>query len=367
VIAIRLVGWLFKDFYEHNRSTAYKHLIWQIVSCNDVSMRLGQVEDLERHHEKVFQLGLDLRNQLFRASLTLSVCSCTDPTPSPSPPASRPPYENHRADIFESMAAVGSTEGRTHTQAKADALLRDGYKCVLSGLYDKVTLMNIPHLNKKSDDEGVGSVETQVAHLFSGTAQSVSLLPIAAMAILDSFGLHSLENKLQGKRVNNLFNVMTMSVALDKDFHHFLFWLEADPGMVEHTYTVVARHPPTFFKQVPKPPRQVSFHIDLDAAQHAAARGIELLLPDPELIAIRAACARVAAMSSAVDQLCLLKEDRDDTGTLVNSESTIYLLDSLLHAVFRDNYNARNERLVSYHRICKYSEGRLSVARARPT
>ncbi|KAF8169139.1 hypothetical protein K438DRAFT_1855744, partial [Mycena galopus ATCC 62051] len=69
---------------------------------------------------------------------------------------------------------------------------------------------------------------------------------------------------------------MTMSVALHKDFHHFLFWLEAVPGMVkvlfhsailrsplilvvqEHTYNVIARHPPTLFKQVPKPPRRVN-------------------------------------------------------------------------------------------------------------
>ncbi|KAF8169140.1 hypothetical protein K438DRAFT_1774392 [Mycena galopus ATCC 62051] len=191
VIAIRLVAWLVKDFYEHNRSTAYKDLIRQIVSCNDVSMRLGQVEDLERRHEKVFQLGLD-RNQLFRV-----FCSRTDPTPSPSPHTFHLSYENHRADIFESMAVVGSTEGRTHTQAKADALLQDGYKCVFTGLYDKVTLMNIPHLNKKSGDEGVDSVKTQVAHLFSGTAQSDPKYAASAMAILDSFGLHSLENKLQ--------------------------------------------------------------------------------------------------------------------------------------------------------------------------
>ncbi|KAJ7463532.1 hypothetical protein B0H11DRAFT_1700536 [Mycena galericulata] len=332
LIAVRLIAWLVKDVYEHRMSAAYKSLIRQILSCNDVSMALGPAQDLEQRHEKVFRVGIDLRNQLFRV-----FCSRTDRTPSPSPHASRPSYGKHRADILESMAKVRPEEGRTHSQAKADALLRDGYRCIMTGLYDKVTLMNVPELNKKSDDEGVDSVETEVAHLFSGTAQSHPDYAASAMAILESFGLRSLVNKLQGKRVHNLFNVMTMSVALHKDFDQFLFWLEAVPG-TEHTYTVVARHPPTFFKQVPKPPREVTFRIDPDAAQDAAANGIELFLPDPELMAIRAACARVAAMSGAADQLRLLKEDRDDAGTLTDSDSTIHLLDSLLYAVSDQSY-----------------------------
>lgn len=57
------------------------------------------------------------------------------------------------------------------------ALFRDGYKCVLTGFYDKVTLMKVPELNAKSVAENVPTIKTQVAHLFSESAQSVSLLP----------------------------------------------------------------------------------------------------------------------------------------------------------------------------------------------
>ncbi|CAK5265112.1 unnamed protein product [Mycena citricolor] len=207
----------------------------------------------------------------------------------------------------------------------------------MTRLYDKVTLMNVPELNQKSDHEGVGSVETEVAHLISGTAQSYSEYSASALALLESFGLRSLVDKLQGKCVNTLFHTMTLSIALHKDYDKFLFWLEAIPG-TEHTYTVVARHPPTFFKQVPKPSREVAFRVDPDAARDAAANGIELPLPDPELMNIRASCARAAVMSGAADQFRLLTEDRDDAGTLTDSDSAMHLLDSLLYAVSDHSY-----------------------------
>ena len=58
---------------------------------------------------------------------------------------------------------------------------------------------------------------------------------------------------------------------------------------------------------------------------------VPLNLPDPELMAMRAACARVAAMSGAADQLHLLMQDRDDTEML--TDTTVHLLDSLLRTL----------------------------------
>ncbi|KAJ7928184.1 hypothetical protein B0H13DRAFT_1007231 [Mycena leptocephala] len=171
------------------------------------------------------------------------------------------------------MAEVDDSEGRTHKQAKDDALFRDGYKCVLTGFYDKVTLMKVPELNAKSVAEDVPSIETQVAHLFSESAQSNAQYTTSAMAILKMFGLDSVVERLLGKRVNNLWNVMTMCVNLHKDFDQFLFWFVAVPGE-EHTYNVVARHPETFFRQVPKPPRKVKFSIDPQALRDCADKDI---------------------------------------------------------------------------------------------
>ncbi|KAF7358242.1 hypothetical protein MVEN_00873100 [Mycena venus] len=331
VVAVRLIGWFIKDLWEHSRSAGYTRLCKEVFSCNNVSASTGDAEKVKLCHEKVFTMGLDLRSQLLRV-----FSARTDRTPTPSGHASRPSYEKHRARILEDMANVKPGEGRTRSQAKADALLRDGYKCVMTGFYDKDTLRAVPELEAKANAEGANKIGTQVAHLFSATAQSHAEYAASALSILEMFGLETVVHNLLGKRVNNLFNVMTMCINFHPDFDKFLFWLEAVPGQ-EHTYDVVARDPQDFFSQTPTPPRRVKFRVDPDAAQDAARLKIpiRLDLPDPELIAIRAACARVAAMSGAADQFLQLYKDHDEEGlgTLSDSESAVYLLDSLLHAV----------------------------------
>jgi hypothetical protein len=99
----------------------------------------------------------------------------------------------------------------------------------------------------------------------------------------------------------------------------------------EHTYNVVARDPGVFFDSALTIPRKVKFSIDPQAVMDCARNNIPLELPDPELMAMRAACARVAAMSGAADQFRLLMLDRDDAEML--TDTTVYLLDSLLHTL----------------------------------
>ncbi|CAK5263181.1 unnamed protein product [Mycena citricolor] len=330
VVAVRLIGWFIKDFWEHSQSAGYARLCKEVFSCN-VPMAPEDAVGVDLCNEKIFTMGLDLRNQLLRVFY-----AATDRIPTPSAHASRPSYEEHRARILSDIANVEPGEGRTRSQAKADALLRDGYKCVLTGLYDKDILQAIPELQAKASAEGASQIGTRVVHLFSTAAQSNPDYATSALAILKLFGLGSVVQNLLGKRANNLFNVMTMCMNLQVDFDHLAFWFEAVPGQ-EHTYNVVARNPQTFFGQTPTPLRQVKFRVDADAERDAA--GIEvpvrLDLPDPQLIAIRAACARVAAMSGAADQFLQIYKDRDEDelGTLADSESAVYLLDSLLQTI----------------------------------
>ncbi|KAJ7203480.1 hypothetical protein B0H12DRAFT_1035521 [Mycena haematopus] len=339
LVAVRLVAWFLKDFWEYGQIIAYRRLLLEVTSCNRVAAAPGDSAELEQRHAKVFALGLDIKNHLLRVFY-----SRTDRTLTSSAHESQPSYDQHRAKILKSMAEDDS-EGRTLAQAKEDV---NGYKCVMTGYYDKVTLMKVPELNNKSVAEDVPCVETQVVHLFSESAQSVSrqapILPIA-LAILQMFGLEGMAQQLLGKRVNNLWNAMTMCVHLHKDFNQLLFWLEAVPNL-EHTYNVVARHPETFFRQVPKPPRTVTFRIDPEAVRDCEHNNISphlLELPDPQLMAMRAACARVAAMSGASDQLRLITEDRDDVETLTDCDTTVYLLDSLLHTLSVDDVISRTE------------------------
>ncbi|KAF7337904.1 hypothetical protein MVEN_02013600 [Mycena venus] len=332
LVAVRLVGWFLKDLWEHDQNVAYGRFLMQVTSCNCAAAVPGDpAAGLQQRHDKIFALGLVLRNHLLRVFY-----SPADRTPTSSASESPPSYhqsrlDEHRALIMKRMVEIDDPGGRTHKQAKDDALLRDGYKCVMTGYYDKVTLMKIPELNAKSSSEHVPCVDTQVVHLLPVNVQSAA----SALAILKMFGLESMAERLLGNRVNSLFNTMTMCTQFREDFDQLLFWLEAVPGQ-EHIYTVVARHPETFFRQIPMPPRTVTLHVDSQAVRDYERHGIArhlLELPHPELIAIRATFARVAAMSGATDQIRLLREDKNNTETLTDSDTTVHLLASLLRTL----------------------------------
>ena len=55
-------------------------------------------------------------------------------------------------------------------------------------------------------------------------------------------------------------------------------------------------------------------------------------LPSRDLIGLRAACARVAHMSGAAEQIDQIYQDEEDTTVMACDGSTGYLLSSLLNA-----------------------------------
>ncbi|KAJ6447596.1 hypothetical protein C8R45DRAFT_188240 [Mycena sanguinolenta] len=336
LVAVRLVAWFLKDLWEHGRREAYQRFISEINSCHSVSESvtaesLGGAAQIEVRHENVFHLGLGLRNHLFRVFFSRPAPS-TLIRDSLSPHASwpRPSYEQYRADILKDIANIKPQEGRTHSQAKADALFRDGYKCAITGLYDTDTLMDFQEFRDKAKAEGVYNIGTEVVHIFPSGARSDDEYAASVTAILNLFGLESMADAFLGNRANNLFNVMTLCGSLQTLFDQFFFWLEAIPGE-EHTYNLVPRNPHIFFRSVPTPPRQVKFAVD---PQSAIGCEVPLDLPDPELLALRASCARVAAKSGAADQWSLMMQEREDAEeNQVVGDGTLWLLDSLLSAL----------------------------------
>ena len=68
-------------------------------------------------------------------------------------------------------------------------------------------------------------------------------------------------------------------------------------------------------------------------------------LPDPGLIAIRAACARVAHLSGTAEQAEQLLEDREDTNVMAGNGDTASLLSSLL---LRTQYWETRGRIFSH-------------------
>lgn len=86
-----------------------------------------------------------------------------------------------------------------------------------------------------------------------------------------------------------------------------------------------------FLTLQPKPYRRVVFQVDPAIVARCQAKGIPApALPNPALIALRAACARVAHISGAVKLFDQIFRDREETRYMADDGSTADLLTSLL-------------------------------------
>ena len=82
----------------------------------------------------------------------------------------------------------------------------------------------------------------------------------------------------------------------------------------------------------PHPATCVTFKVDPDCARICKENGSTLPeLPSRDLIGLRAACARVAHMSGAAEQIDQIYRDEEDTTVMAYDGSTGDLLSSLLN------------------------------------
>ncbi|KAG6812975.1 hypothetical protein H0H92_015094 [Tricholoma furcatifolium] len=150
------------------------------------------------------------------------------------------------------------------------ALFRDGHKCKISGCYDRqsIKLDKIRERFRASEDRI--AVDMEVAHIFSESAQDGSK--------------------------PNFYDTCGDDLDIFQD---------------------------------PIPDR-IQFSVDPVAAAAALAKGKVLLLPDPTLLALRAACARVANLSGAAEQADSILRDLEETMVLADDRSMADLLSTRL-------------------------------------
>ncbi|KAG5717320.1 hypothetical protein E4T56_gene9014 [Termitomyces sp. T112] len=166
ILGIRVLGYLLKDLWEHRNGRLgfgpYHHLGKKIASClrsNETSS-----EPLDEHrYEKLVELGLLYRNHLIRVSR-----SNAGSTPATSTHPSRNSFDTHTARILKELGEVP----HKRSAVKSQALLRDNFKCVLTGSYDAQSLINIPFVKERYESECIKSATyTEVAYIFSAAAQ----------------------------------------------------------------------------------------------------------------------------------------------------------------------------------------------------
>ncbi|KAG8819636.1 hypothetical protein FRC17_010369 [Serendipita sp. 399] len=127
----------------------------------------------------------------------------------------------------------------------------------------------------------------------------------SALPILELFGLDPVVEKIIGGQINHLCN--------------------------RNEYKVCSHENKVFQLRAP-PPLSVAFRVDPTLEADCTQRNISLPeLPDPTLIAIRAACARVAHVSGALEQFEQILEEAEETLVMAIDGSTADLLISLLH------------------------------------
>ncbi|KAK7063794.1 hypothetical protein R3P38DRAFT_3301484 [Favolaschia claudopus] len=328
VIGVRVLGFFLEDFWKHNAHSfgliPYYKLREAIASCL-VST------DVNAQNQKLYNLGLFYRNHLMRVFR-----SNGGPVPIVSEHPSPPSFEKVRQDV---MAKTPTTS----SHARKNALFRDGFRCMTTGAFDVESCILYPELRNHADMLGAPRTTVECAHIFSETAQigkNKEDYATSAIAILQMFGVNSNDpnpkpqnipdvESLLGGNVNNYYNILTMTEALHKLFDHLLFWFEAVIGS-EHTYDVKSADP-EFFKIVPTPPRRVIFAVDPACISDCTAKGKPVpKLPSPSLLAMRAACSRVAHMAGAAEQADQIARDMEDTLVLAEDGTSAELFVSRL-------------------------------------
>ncbi|KAJ7130275.1 hypothetical protein C8R44DRAFT_850266 [Mycena epipterygia] len=198
--------------------------------------------------------------------------------------------------------ALPSTD---HKTAKRHALLRDQFKCILMGRYDRSETSKSPELTAKARAEGARALTTNCAHIFpvsiNASKPSQVVHSATVWQVLKTVGGldNDLVKSLNGSGINQLGNVLTLALQL----HDFLgtldLWLESVEG-TENKYRVC--YPTTGLLDLEYLPKTITLQTPTN-----------FTLPRFELLAVHAAACRVAHLSGAAEYLEMREgEDEDE-------------------------------------------------------
>ncbi|KAF8347441.1 hypothetical protein F5887DRAFT_31694 [Amanita rubescens] len=201
------------------------------------------------------------------------------------------------------------------------ALIRDGYKCVVTGKYDMEAYKG-SLVDRRVIRAAGNPVHTELAHILPDSTyfdvsdtrtSSPNEYAASVLAVLSRFG-YDVE-KINGPKVHSLFNVMTMQKDAHDYFDRLELWLEG----TSRTATCVR----TTFDSTEEVPDEVTF---------TSPDPSILPYPSPQLLALHAACAKVAHLSGAGECIDEFDRDTDDLDVLATDGSSF---DILTHALLR--------------------------------
>ncbi|KAI6033299.1 hypothetical protein EDC04DRAFT_2897936 [Pisolithus marmoratus] len=222
-------------------------------------------------------------------------------TPSISVDTLSPPSCNNLTDTINSV--LQEPPQNYKTAKSMSALVRDGFQCVVTKVYDNPPLWAIcAHIFPESIS----------ANITSGS--DLEMCAASVWAVLDCFGHHSLREELNGTNIHRLENVMTLDPTVHNDFATLKIWFTAmEPNQyrleaVDNFYLYGCPASVTF--STPNPEKYP--------------------LPNPTYLAIRAACAKVAHLSGAGEYIEKVFRRMEDTRVLAEDGGSSELLHEAL-------------------------------------
>ncbi|KZT08966.1 uncharacterized protein LAESUDRAFT_757151 [Laetiporus sulphureus 93-53] len=238
-------------------------------------------------------------------------------------------HSGHRSLIKDKMDLMTAIQEapKDHKEAKIQALIRDGFKCVVTGIYD-MEAEGIRGIDRE-DILRAGLVYTECTHIVpESTFFDVSRpsspekndYSASVLAVLKHFG-YDVE-KLNGAKVHSLANVMTMQHDVREWFDRLEICFEATT--VENRYHIQT------FGRIRHVPATVTL---------MSSNPTTLPLPSPKLLALHAACAKVAHLSGAGVYIDKLDQDLDDLDVLADDGGSADVLNHALLRLMTDSVN----------------------------
>ncbi|KAK1225519.1 hypothetical protein PQX77_011538 [Marasmius sp. AFHP31] len=293
--------------YIHARVLGY--FIIHAPSVQALSEVQKQIHSCENDYDNLFTLGESFVKYFIRPFKKTK-----GRTPAPSSRPSRPSFDKDK----EKWTAEIKEAPKDHREAKRQALIRDGFQCVVTGLYDDSAFGN-PRIDQEALRDVTVSVNTKCAHIVSeSTYFNISYTSAkkdysaSVLAALKRFGYDV--NNLNGAKVHSLYNVMTMEQNVHDWFDNLNLWFEKIPNV--NRYRVK-----TASGRIPNPNARTEITFTTTS---------ELPLPSPDLLALHAACAKVAHLSGAAAYIDELDRDTDDLCVLAHDGGSFSILNNAL-------------------------------------
>ncbi|KAJ7583054.1 hypothetical protein C8J56DRAFT_956437 [Mycena floridula] len=260
--------------------------------CNEIN----NCVNLENNEATQFKLG-ELA-KLYRDTLIRCFGNSKAPTPEDSPDFPNDFVAREKERLLYLLKQAPLNSGTSQEKA----LIRDQYRCMISGIYDDNFLTPRP--------PGYQLGFTEFCHIFSASIQkNRNNASPATWKVLESLGIEPEE--LCGQNIHRLENGMTLCPHIHTMMRTMRIWLEATD--VPNQYTISAIEPGYIVN--------IRSHTITFTSSDPA-----LPLPDPRYLHLHAVSCRVAKLSGALqaidkisremEQLHFLAADGGSAGTL---------------------------------------------------